>query len=63
MNKEPLLENEIMPNEEDYSREKERLENKKEGYGNYDAFHEANFLSKIMFCWVNKVLRVINLNY
>lgn len=57
MNKEPLLKNEVTK-EEDLSRDKEKLENRKEGYGNYDAFHDANCFSKLIFCWVNKVLRV-----
>ena len=60
MNKEPLLKNEISNKNEDFSREKEKIENKKEGYGNYDAFHDSNFISKLMFCWVNKVLKVKN---
>lgn len=52
MNKEPLLQNE---NENSIIKEKE---NTLEGYGNTDAFHDANFFSKLFFCWVNKVLRV-----
>jgi hypothetical protein len=61
MIKEPLLKNEeTKETEDDFNKDqnKEIIENKKEGYENYDAFHNSNIISKIFFCWVNKVLRV-----
>jgi len=37
----------------------EKIEKISKDYGNYDVYHSSNFVSKIFFCWVNKVLFVL----
>jgi hypothetical protein len=68
MNEEPLLNNENEVEKEiqdDFPKneKKEIIEIKIEGYGNHDAYNNSNIISKLFFCWVNKVLRVKKIKY
>lgn len=37
---------------------KNNIDNSQLGYHDVDAFHHANFFSKLLFCWVNKIFKV-----
>lgn len=71
MNYEPLLDERSkndqseknIKNIESVTIEKKKEENQNIGYKKYDVYHSANIISKIFFCWVNRVLSVINSFY